>query len=116
MGVTSTRKIIIKYSMDVSADLEFAALNNINSPGDMGVYLLEAGDNTIELPYGNVRAATVVPPMNNIETITLKGDAADVGLELHPTDPFTLTFPETNPVSFILNAGDDIVGLRIIWT
>lgn len=118
MSVTSTRVITITFAEDLSANLSFAAAENEDSPGDVDVLTLAAGANTITLPTGGttVTGATIVPPSTNTATITLKGVTGDTGIILSKTDPTSITFDTTPPASFVLTAGAEIVGLRIIWT
>ncbi len=118
MAVTSTRNIAITFAGDFSATLSFAAANNSLAPGDVDIFSLAAGPNTITLPTGGStpKGATIVPPPTNTQTLTLKGVAGDTGIALHKTDPSTVTFDAPPPVSFVLTAGGTIDGLRVVWT
>lgn len=117
MPTISNRKIILEFSGDISTQLAFDALENQNSPAVLEILTLALGDNTITLPTGGstVKSAIIIPPIDNIETITLKGDVADVGFVLGKLDPFVLTFDAIPPVSFILTTSEVITGLRIVW-
>lgn len=118
MPVTSTRKVVISFAEDYAANFSLAAADNEASPGGVSVYTLAAGANTITLPTDDttVTGATIVPPSDNTQTLTLKGVTGDTGVSISPTDPTSIAFSTVPPASFVLTAGAEIAGLRIIWT
>jgi hypothetical protein len=118
MAVTATRATSITFAGDEQASLSFSAANNSVSPGAISVLTLSAGFNTITLPTGGTTpvAATIVPPPGNTQTMVLKGVTGDTGIQLHKTDPSTVTFDNPPPVSFGITAGGTITGLRVVWS
>jgi len=118
MAVNAARSITINLTGDVIGDKIYSAAANAVSPGSITVHSLIAGDNTILVPAVvgiTVKAATIIPPSNNLQALVLKGNAADVGITLSKTDPTSIAF-EVAPANFILNAGGTIDGVRIVWT
>lgn len=117
MATTSTRVVTITVSGDVAINNPLAAASNGSAPGSITIHSLALGDNTITVPTGGstVKGATIVPPTGNAQSITLKGVGGDTGIPISKLDPTSLGF-EAAPVSFILNAGGVINGLRIFWT
>lgn len=119
MSVASTRQVVITQVGDnLNNNITVTAAGNAASPGDIDVFGLVIGPNTITLPTGGTtpKGATIVPPSSNTQTITLKGVAGDTGIALHKTDPTSISFDSPPPVSFVLAAGGTIDGLRVIWT
>jgi hypothetical protein len=118
MSISSERITTIRYSGDVDFSLQIPAAENLLSPGTITNYTLSTGANTITLPTGGStpQGATIIPPEDNTETITLKGITGDTGVALSKTDPTSISFDTTPPVSFILTAGGTITGLRIVWS
>jgi hypothetical protein len=118
MAVTSERITTIKFTGGANYYQEFSAASNTNSPASENIYTLAVGANTITLPTGGStpKGATIIPPVGNEETITLKGVSGDTGIALHKTDPTSITFDSPAPASFVLTAGDEIEGLRIVWS
>lgn len=118
MAVTSERIVTVRFSGDVIADYQYEAASNAVAPGAVSIYTLAAGFNTITLPTGGStpRGATIIPPDDNTETLTLKGVTGDTGIALHKTDPTVITFDTVPPASIGLTAGGTITGLRIIWS
>lgn len=116
MAVASARLVSITYTGDIQLANAFEAAANAASPGAITTHDLVAGANTITVPTNaTVKGATIVPPSDNVETLVLKGVSGDTGISISPTDPTSIGFG-TAPVSFVLTAGDDIEGLRILWT
>lgn len=121
MAVTSNRFINIALSGDLSGNYRFSADENVASEGGSNTYSLDEGDNTITVPAGGalVTAATIIPPEDNEVAITLKGDAADVGILLHLTDPTSIAIDSTVE-TFVLSVDSEddtgLEGLRIIWS
>lgn len=120
MAVQSNRSININSAGDVVYNQTFSAALNGTAPGDMDVMTLSAGNNTITVPniaaVAVAKGATIIPPVGNVQTITLKGVAGDTGILLHKTDPTSISFDSPPPANFVLSAGAQIDGLRIIWT
>lgn len=118
MAATADREIAINISGDSIINKIYEAAQNAASPGSITIHSLSAGANTITVPTVTgitVKAATIVPPSDNVETLTLKGISGDTGISLHATDPTSIAFG-TAPANFVLTAGGTINGLRIVWT
>lgn len=122
MAATAKRKITLTYFGDVGGASpghvhEIAAADNGASPAQIQLVTLAAGDNVIAAPGGGAtpKACTIVKPANNATALKLKGNVADVGVLLHKTDPDTLSLDAAQG-TFILNAGAQIVGVRLFWT
>lgn len=118
MAVNSARAIAINLTGDVILDKIYSAAANTVSPGSTTIHALTTGNNTITVPLVTgvtVKAATIIPPSTNTQTITLKGIAGDTGISLSLTEPSSIAFG-TVPVSFVLTVGGNIDGLRIVWT
>ncbi|MET0787061.1 MAG: hypothetical protein ABWY25_10180 [Paenisporosarcina sp.] len=118
MAANATRSIAINISGDVIQNNIFEAADNPLSPASITVHALVIGANTITVPTVTgftVKAATILPPTTNTESITLKGIAGDTGIAISEIDPTSIGF-ETAPASFVLTAGGTINGLRIVWT
>jgi hypothetical protein len=118
MSVTSNLSVLINFSGGVISNTEFRAVENTESPGSVTLHSLSSGNNTITVPSSSgvtVKGATIVPPSDNTQTLTLKGIAGDTGIALSKVNPTAISF-DTAPANFVLNAGGTISGLRIIWT
>lgn len=118
MSITSSRTIQVEYSGDVTLSVIQSALDNAVSSGETDFVTLAIGDNTIADPVisGIVNTGLlIIPPSGNTTLITLKGDAADIGIPLHKTDPTSLAIDSTM-TSLILNVATAIPGVRLIWT
>ncbi len=118
MAVNAARTITINLTGDVISDKIFAAIQNSVSPGSITVHALVTGANTITVPLVSgitVKAATIIPPAGNIQSIILKGVTGDTGVVISKVDPTSISF-EAAPVNFVLTAGGSIDGLRIVWT
>jgi hypothetical protein len=114
MATTSTRTTNIGFSGDVDTNLQFSAASNAASPAQVDLLTLASGDNTLTAPVTPV-SVTIIPPAGNTHAILLKGNAADVGVSLHLTDPTTIALASSQ-TSIILNAAAQILGVRTIWT
>lgn len=117
MSVTANRQLILTYSIDVALSQAFNAATNAVSPGKIDVVDLAAGTNTITPPVAGgttPQAVTIIPPVGNAQTITLKGVAGDTGVPLHKTDPSSFGLGGTG--TFVLTAGAIITGVRLIWS
>lgn len=117
MAVTGSRSTTIQFSGDVTAANTFSAANNAASPGQIDIVTLANGANTITPPAGGStpKAVTIIPPSGNVTLITLKGIAGDTGVALHKTDPTTIAL-DSPTATFVLNAGAQIVGVRLVWS
>jgi hypothetical protein len=117
MSVSATRTTTIVYSGDVTGTETIAAALNAASPGSVTIQNLASGLNTITVPVGSatVVAATIVPPVGNVTSITLKGVTGDTGILLHLTDPTTIALAAAQ-ATFVLTTGGIINGVRIFWT
>lgn len=128
MSTTSTRTIQVGLSGDVTAQMIHSALENIISPATVEIVELAPGNNTITSPNVagvTVSGVTIIPPAGNTDLIILKGNAADVGVGLHKTDPSSIAL---NPsfiigpsgtagvATFILNAAANMTGVKLIWS
>lgn len=117
MAITSSRKVVVSFAGDIIATYPAFADDNAAANGAISNLDLISGANTITLPAGTVRGATIVPPSGNTEVITLKGVTGDTGIPLHVTDPTSISFDaSTPPVSFVLTVGGNITGLKIFWS
>jgi len=114
MATTSVRSIVVSMSGDVSMQGNYAAANNTSAPGEIRSITLASGANTITPPTG-AKGAILVPPSANTTSITFKGVSGDTGLRLHNTDPAVITLNAATD-TFVLTAGAEITGFRIIWT
>jgi hypothetical protein len=117
MSVTSNRTTSVAFTGDITLTVAEAATANTTSPGSITLHTLASGANTITLPTGGSVpvAATIVPPVSNTNTLTLKGVTGDTGVGLHLTDPAVVTLATTT-TSFCITAGGAVTGLRIIWS
>lgn len=117
MSITSGRAIVATFGTTLEGSFQVDAATNTNAPTSVTVHNLPTGNNTIVLPTGGVvvAAATIIPPVGNTSTITLKGTNADTGIVLHPTDPTSIAFSTTQS-QFVLTVSTTVSGLRIIWT
>lgn len=115
--VTGNRQEVVTFVGDIPASMTFPAASNATSPASVDIFTLAAGNNTITLPTGGStpRAAIILPPVANAQTITLKGVAGDTGILLNKLDPTVVTFDAPPPANFVLTAGGIITGLRICW-
>jgi hypothetical protein len=119
MAVASTRVITITYAGELVGSFTFSAAQNSVAPGDIDIFSLALGDNTIPLPTGGSTpsGATIIPPTGNTQTLTLKGVGGDTGIRLNKVDPTSISFDAAAlPANFILNAGGVVTGLRVVWT
>ena len=122
MAATARRKITVTYFGDVGGvspghAQEISAADNNASPAQIQILTLAAGDNTITAPGGGSTpvSCTIVKPSGNAVVIKLKGAGADTGVQLHKTDPDTISI-DAGVGSFILNAAAQVAGVRLFWT
>jgi len=117
MATTSQRTGAITFSGDVNAQISLATVTNPLAPGDIDLFALSTGANTMTLPTGGSTptGAIIIPPPGNTVALTLKGVGGDTGIALSKVDPAIITFDNPPPVSFVINAAN-VVNLRVIWT
>lgn len=117
MATTAARVINITYTIDTIGQEAIPAASNAASPGSVTMHTLASGANTITAPTGGsvLAGATIVPPANNTQTLTLKGVTGDTGVLLHKTDPTSIAL-DSSVTTFCLTAGNTITGLKIYWT
>jgi hypothetical protein len=117
VSTQSNRNVDVITDGDVDASNTYSAAANVNSPAQTDVVTLASGANTITVPTGGTvpTAVTIVKPSGNAVTLTLKGVTGDTGVKLHLTDPDSISIDPT-VVNFVLTAGAQIVGVRLIWT
>ena len=117
MAITSNRRIIVEFDDDVYARNRFDAAENTDSPGVANIVTLALGNNTITPPSGGTtpKALTIVPPVGNTETITLKGVNGDTGVVLHVTDPTSIAL-NSSTNTLVLTASAEIIGVQLIWS
>lgn len=117
MSILGTYNITPQLSGDVGFSDDFAPLvANPTSPGEIRIVDLLIGDNTITVPTGGATvavAALIIPPVGNVDTLTLKGLAADAGISLHLTNPSIVSLNVV--ASFVLTTLVAIPGVRIIF-
>ena len=121
MATTSNRSISIATTQasapGFTATNTYSAAANTVSPGQTDLVTLASGANTITPPAGGStpKACTIIPPASNIITITLKGVTGDTGVSLHLTDPSSIALGSPT-ATFVLTAGAELAGVRLIWT
>lgn len=118
MSVASNVTLQIEFSGDVAFSQPFSALENVASPGENLIQGFTTGDNTISAPQVSgivTTGVTIIPPSGNTIAMILKGNALDIGIPLHLTNPSYIPL-DTTFVSLILTTTDDINGVRIIWS
>jgi len=118
MAVQSTRSTVITYTGDVTGTEEVDAAANTASPGAITIQALASGFNSISVPASTgvtVKAVTIVPPAGNTTSIILKGVTGDTGIQLHDTDPTTVSLDDS-VTAIGLTAGAAIQGVRFYWT
>lgn len=117
MSVTSNRAIDVTFEGDHESSTTYSADENTDSPGQHQVVTLAIGNNTITVPTGGTTptAVTIVKPLTNTTAITFKGVNGDTGVRLHDTDPDSISL-HSGVASFVLNAGAEVQGVRLIWT
>ncbi len=117
MATTAERKITITYSGDVGGTQEIEAADNDVSPGQIQIVTLASGANTITVPTGGTTptCCTIMKPSDNTTSITFKGVTGDTGVRLHDTDPDSISI-NSSVTTFVLTAGAQIVGVRLVWS
>jgi len=117
MAVEAFRQLVIVFTGAVTGTETVNAANNANSPGEIEIRTLASGANTITVPTSGTvaTAVTLIPPVGNVNLITLKGVAGDTGVALHLTDPTTIALGAA-VTTFVLNAAATVTGIRLIWS
>lgn len=118
MAATSTRKVIIVFTNDVTGTHLLEAATNTDAAASVEIKSLASGANTITVPTGGdtvPTSVTIVPPANNDSSITFKGVTGDTGVRIHNTDPTSIALDDS-VTSFCLTAGATINGVRFYWT
>jgi hypothetical protein len=122
MAATARRKITVTYFGDVGGASpgvaqEISAADNNASPAQIQLVTLAIGDNVITAPGGGStpKACTIVKPSTNAVALKIKGDAGDVGVRLHDTDPDAISL-DASQGTFILNAAAEVIGVRLFWS
>ncbi len=112
----SLRTTTITFTGDVNNTITEVA-NNSNSPGATDLITLASGSNTVAVPTGGSAptACTIVMPVGNVVPVLLKKVAGDTGILLHPTNSTSIALDPT-VTSFVLSAGNTLVGLRLVWS
>ena len=77
-------------------------LTNSSASGAVTTTALASGANTISVPTGALWCI-VVPPSGNTTALTLKGNGADTGVGLHPSQASILALAN-GTTSFIVSA------------
>src|SRR3990167_419196 len=117
MAATATRVTTITYSGDTIGTQTISAASNAASPASVEIVTLASGFNSITVPTGGatVTALTIVPPTGNTTNITLKGVTGDTGIQLHDTDPSSISI-DPSVTAIGLTAAAEITGVRLYWT
>lgn len=117
MSVTASCTSHLVFSDDQESELIFASGPLEDSPYAQEITTLAMGDNSISVPDVDgitVHGLAIVPPAANDAAITLKGNAADVGIALNANFVSVIQFG-TPPAAVILSVTEDIVGVRLVW-
>ena len=117
MSVSAIRTTTLVFSGDVTGTETIVAATNASSPGVIEIKTLASGLNTITVPTGGTTptACTIVPPLGNTQSITVKGVTGDTGIGLHLTDPSTIALG-ASVTTFVLTTGGTITGCRLYWS
>jgi hypothetical protein len=114
MAVQSVVDIGINFTGDVEYGQTFQGpAANASSPGMVETKTLSSGANTITVPSGAV-GVTLVPPVNNAVTMTLKGITGDTGIALSLVNPAHISLSGVS--TFVITAGGTISNFRLIWS
>lgn len=116
MSTTAIWTATLTLSGDDTGTKVYTAAANTNSCSYDQFVNLSISNNTIAVPpAGTTTRLTIIPPANNTNLITLKGNNADVGLPLHLTDPTSISL-DTSATQVILSAAGSITGVRLQWS
>lgn len=113
----STRAQLITFTGDVVGTELVSAASNPTSPAQIQILTLSSGFNSISVPTGGSTptALTILPPVGNLITLTLKGITGDTGILLHLTDPTTIALA-SSVTSIGLTTSGILTGLRLYWS
>ena len=117
MSVVANRKITITFEGDLAGTQEYEAAQSDDGPGVTNTNLMNVGNTTVVAPADTGKVATavtIIKPSDYDGVITLKGDAADTGVKLHPTDPDTISLDPTYG-QIVIHVTVQ-VALRFVWT
>lgn len=114
---TSNRTITLVFTGPPAGTQTIAGAENTAAPNSIEIKTLSSGANTITVPTGGatVTACTIVPPAGNTTNLTLKGVTGDTGVQLHDTDPSSISL-DAATTSFCLTAAGTITGVRLYWS
>lgn len=118
MAAQSTRVTTITFTGDVTAVQTVEADTNAASPASVEIQSLASGFNSITVPSSTgvtVTCCTIIPPVGNTVSITLKGVTGDTGIRLHNTSPTALAI-YSDVTAIGLTAASAVQGVRFIWT
>lgn len=121
MSTTAKRSVTINFEGDFDSDNTFSAADNEVSPAQVTFVDLASGLNTITVPISATTVATlptavtIIPPVGNTSSITLKGVTGDTGVRIHNTDPTSIAL-DSSVTTFALTAGAAIKGVRLVWS
>jgi hypothetical protein len=118
MSVTATRTTTIAYTIDVVGTEVLVAGANAVSPGQITPLALAIGFNSIAVPslVGiTATAVTIIPPVGNTNSLTLKGITGDTGIRLHNTDHTVLAL-DPSATAIGITVGTAITNVRFMWT
>ena len=114
---TSNKTITLVFTGPPAGTQTITAAENTAAPNSIEIKTLASGFNTITVPTGGstVTSCTIVPPAGNTTNITLKGVTGDTGIQLHDTDPSSVSL-DASVTSFGLTAAAQITGVRLYWS
>lgn len=118
MSITAVVNIYVSLRGDINQEFTYSTGDLEDSPGMSQLLVLTAGDNVIDVPAITditIHGFVIVPPDGNLEELILKGDAADVGLQLSAMQASIIQFGATPPAEIVLESSDDVDGFRLIW-
>ncbi len=116
MPITTAYAIKLNFSQELKYNQTFESAPNVNASAGISKVVLLPGDNVI---YNSALTAQIhpivgllfVPPTGNVVPIILKGDPADIGIRLHPTNPTLISVDPDVFVALYLNAASTVTGL-----
>lgn len=115
MAIVAQRTETVQFTGDMNYVQQIQAAVNNASPGMIDNFTLSAGNTIITVPSVACKAAIIIPPSGNVQTIFLKGIAGDAGVPISKLDPTTIAFDSPASANFVLSCGGIITNLRIIW-
>lgn len=116
---TSTTQLVVSFALSTSGDALNVQLFNANSPCAVQSINLVMGANTINATVcpalASAGAMIIMPPLNNGQTLTLKGITGDTGIPLSTVSPTLIGLPTSPPSSFVITAGGAITNLQLVF-